>query len=62
LLSRRRKYAAILVLAIFAILLWFSKRMGNFVYYIFGAVANFQSQQSHIGTEDHLGSAVDQNL
>jgi hypothetical protein len=26
------------------------------------AAANFQSQQSHIGTGDHLGSAADQNL
>ena len=30
LLSRRRKYAAMLVLAIFAILLWFSKRKNGF--------------------------------
>jgi mannan polymerase II complex MNN10 subunit len=33
LLSRRRKYAAILVLAIFAILLWFSKRKNNFLFF-----------------------------
>lgn len=31
LLSRRRKYAAMLVLAIFAILLWFSKRKNGFL-------------------------------
>jgi hypothetical protein len=33
LLSRRRKYAAILVLAIFAIMLWFSKRKDDFLFF-----------------------------